>query len=429
VWTELPVRPRAVVPARTAGYPFGFSLDGRALLDQDYGTMPRPPGFVGSGWVQNRPADGPVRLWDKQTGRCLGSWPLTDSPFAQLICAVAPDGRTAALGEVHPRHENPYWTDLVTGERVALPLRCHSASFTPDGRHLLLASAPGDPFQVVWWDCGTRRAVNTFPGLALVALAPDGRWVSAVGSDDDPPAEVCVREPVTGRELVRLRLPEPTFDITFSADGAYLFVATPGGVEIVDAATGRTCVRLPTPLGSTPGKPANILVPPGTGRVSVVTTGAGSAWLERWDLATGKSLGRQDISAAMPAGPVEIVVPAPAAGVFGVWVPNALSWLDGWMATIPIVKDYWQPSSGSIVFLDADTGRRRGRLPLRGSYPFVDMSRDGGTLLGIADDGRFEFWDIPPRKPLTGFAVAAGVGALPLAWLARRRARRLRMAV
>jgi hypothetical protein len=53
-------------------------------------------------------------------------------------------------------------------------------------------------------------------------------------------------------------------------------------------------------------------------------------------------------------------------------------------------------------------------------------SPDGRSFAALDTAGNIAIWDLPPRKPLGWFALAAGVLALPIAWLARRRVRRLR---
>jgi hypothetical protein len=45
------------------------------------------------------------------------------------------------------------------------------------------------------------------------------------------------------------------------------------------------------------------------------------------------------------------------------------------------------------------------------------------------DDGVVDIFELPPRKPLTWFVLAAAVLALPFAGLAWRRSRRLRREV
>jgi hypothetical protein len=87
---------------------------------------------------------------------------------------------------------------------------------------------------------------------------------------------------------------------------------------------------------------------------------------------------------------------------------------------------YRELSTGETMTLfDLASGREIGRVA--GEFQWSRWSPDG-TLLATLDDGRHvvRVWDIPPRKPLSWFALAAGVLALPPAWLARRRVRRLR---
>jgi hypothetical protein len=79
----------------------------------------------------------------------------------------------------------------------------------------------------------------------------------------------------------------------------------------------------------------------------------------------------------------------------------------------------------SVGVYDASTGRYCGRVMdvHFGSAPL--LSPDGRTLAVQREDLAIELWDVPPRKSLTWFLAAAALLALPLAWLARRRVRRL----
>jgi hypothetical protein len=99
------------------------------------------------------------------------------------------------------------------------------------------------------------------------------------------------------------------------------------------------------------------------------------------------------------------------------------------VAKLPILNRYWQPSHKNRVFLDADSGQLLGRLPLRGYQSLLDLSPNGTMLLGVTDGGMFEFWNVPPRKPVTSFAVAAATLAMPIAGLACWRSRRPRRKV
>jgi WD40 repeat protein len=56
----------------------------------------------------------------------------------------------------------------------------------------------------------------------------------------------------------------------------------------------------------------------------------------------------------------------------------------------------------------------------------VHFSPDDKFLSFMPETNRIQVWDVPPRKPLTWFAVAAALLALPLAAIAWRRSRHLR---
>jgi WD40 repeat protein len=76
--------------------------------------------------------------------------------------------------------------------------------------------------------------------------------------------------------------------------------------------------------------------------------------------------------------------------------------------------------------IDLDSGRGYVVGPTVNAFHGA-FAPDGQTFV-VGGLGQMFVWDAPPRKPLTWFAVAAGAWALPLTWLARRRARRLRVA-
>jgi hypothetical protein len=113
---------------------------------------------------------------------------------------------------------------------------------------------------------------------------------------------------------------------------------------------------------------------------------------------------------ASPAGPVVAVQSADPLDRIGEWLRRWVPWLGV------------EPAPGRIRLVDLVTGRTTCVVPGGGGQAF--FLPDG--RLATFPRGVVQVWDIPPRKPLSWFAVAAGVLALPPAWLARRRIRRLR---
>jgi hypothetical protein len=97
------------------------------------------------------------------------------------------------------------------------------------------------------------------------------------------------------------------------------------------------------------------------------------------------------------------------------------------------------------TFFDAHSGNYLGSIPPQWQAAYVpDHFKWWSPPMRWSPDGQFmaigdhrdptnpeggrewQLWDVPPRKSLIWFALAAAILALPIAWLARRRVRRLR---
>src|SRR5207248_10874680 len=79
--------------------------------------------------------------------------------------------------------------------------------------------------------------------------------------------------------------------------------------------------------------------------------------------------------------------------------------------------------------VETETGRLLDSLPMSLSSGFANLatnhrwSRDQ-TLLAVAGNDSLAVWEMPPRKPLSGFAAGAAMLALPLVLMARKSTRR-----
>jgi hypothetical protein len=80
----------------------------------------------------------------------------------------------------------------------------------------------------------------------------------------------------------------------------------------------------------------------------------------------------------------------------------------------------------SVGVYDVGTGRCCGRVMDTHVFAQPILSPDGRILAVQREDSAIELLHGPPRKPVAWFLAAAGLLALPVAWLARRRARALR---
>ena len=413
IWFVLPARPRVVIPE--AGPCRGFSTDGRLAFGRAWGTCRPYPKYTPRLAGSPRP-DGPYRVWDVRTGTCLASQTVSYGS----IYNFAPDGLTAVL-MLGGNEQRAELIDLITGRREDLP---HSAftgkvRFTEDGRFLLFEVGYWDPDPVtIWWDRATRQIVGRCPGLVPVAVAPESHWLTKEPAGvDDWPASLVIRAPISGRELARLPRARRTH-AEFSTDGSYLLLHTEETTDVIETATGRECARLTWTSA--------VMIPPGSHVSVAVVERDGEMWLERRDLWTGLPLLRMSLSEMIPATPSPIVYPVPHRDwILFQYATSKQSLVDQLLAHVPLISQFLPSGRSEFLLLDATTGRELSRFRHH-SWDVVDVSPDGGTLQFAEDEiGSLTFWDLPPRKPLSWFAIAALVWSLPLMWLARRRIRTL----
>ncbi len=124
-----------------------------------------------------------VELRDADDGRFLSV--LTEGDRGVTALAIAPDGRTAALG---PHDGAVRLWDLTTRRPIGGPILGHTDSvwrmaFSPDGRTLATVVGTNDALRL--WDVATGRALAVVkPDLGVLgglAFAPDGRHLAVSG--------------------------------------------------------------------------------------------------------------------------------------------------------------------------------------------------------------------------------------------------------
>jgi hypothetical protein len=98
-----------------------------------------------------------------------------------------------------------------------------------------------------------------------------------------------------------------------------------------------------------------------------------------------------------------------------------------WLVARGVTWPFPRKPAERVRFIDVPTGREIGRLPAR---PLANRQEDGfapdGRLYIASDGHNLHAWGVPPSRPLVWVFTTAGLTAPPLAWLARRRVRRLR---
>jgi hypothetical protein len=361
--------------------------------------------------------DGPSRIWDLETGQPVLSWKepadiYVDQMMLENAAAIISFRR---LDDERP----PTLLDLWTDRRYEIPIGAatdREARLTADGRYLVFHSLEPESFATCWWDRIDRRTVRTFPRLYLVDMAADGRWLTVERLGDGRQTIVSVRPPAKEEVITQITLEEPFDSAFFSSDGGYLIVRVESGVKIVELPSGRVCVS-----GLEGGR---FFVLPAQKHVVAEVNSDDGLRLTRWDLTSGREIGRRRLppvfeSESMFLRPTghRALYRSDSEGVFQA-IRNGLQ-------QVPVLAKLFRPDIACYTIEDHETDREVGWLTLRSSY-FVELSPDGRTVVCANLDGEIEFWDVPAKKPLGWFAFTAGVLALPFAWLARRRVRRLR---
>jgi WD40 repeat protein len=350
-------------------------------------------------------ADGVVRLWDTTTGRLLRRCNHDGTRLTNLV--FHPGGGTLASA-------GPGWTlrrwDTETGRIRGAPPHYEgavTASATPGDKRAVTALtylddrtiAVGDrDGAILLWriDGGQLLARLRAHDQAITALAaaPDGNRLASADS--------------AGVRLWNPALSEPTQVLqgnttgvrvlAFSPDGKRLLTGDEvGNLRIWDAATGRELVTM-----GFERRPVNGVAWTPDGKTVLARHGDGS--VSRWDATEGRQLPLDPAVQRVAAGPVRGLTTDGRQVLTGTSTVLRLVRLDG----VRVVAEMPMPprfrsltlsrDGGSLFVLDNDggvsqwrtaTGELRRRLPI----PFQPTGRNGvplpeATVLALAPDGR-----------------------------------------
>jgi RNA polymerase sigma factor (sigma-70 family) len=248
-------------------------------------------------------ADGSVRLWDARTGRLMRSLPAKELTSHALV--FSPDGKHLFAGtspavvrwEVAGGREVGRYPLAGPGEGHRYHLLVLHLS--DDGRTLRAVSQVLDGPAYRWalhaWDVATGKRLHSRPltvgdfWVSYSSFSPDGRLLALPGGS--------LRNADTGEERLRLAVNGKQLGtpVAFSADGALVAAGVwqeiihpklhgqeMVGVQVWEVTTGLPVVRLPT------GEAAHLaFTPDGRQLITAVQEG-----LRRWDLGTGREVGR-----------------------------------------------------------------------------------------------------------------------------------------
>ncbi|WP_455711605.1 nSTAND1 domain-containing NTPase [Streptomyces iakyrus] len=199
----------------------------------------------------------------------------------------------AALLAVHAYRTSPTReASAALYAAAALPLRkrltggtepVDAIALSPDGR--TLATHSGDGRVRIWDLLGgrVRQTLSTGHNTTseAAAFSPDGRTL-AVATSGGTGAKVSLWDPVTGRKLRTLTVPDGSVrGMDFSPDGRTVAVSSPAAVRVWGVATGRTRHN----FTSHPDPQAVAFGPDGRTVAAVSLNGR----VRVWDLATGRT--------------------------------------------------------------------------------------------------------------------------------------------
>jgi RNA polymerase sigma factor (sigma-70 family) len=231
-------------------------------------------------------ADGTLNAWEVATGKRIKHQKLAASTHS---IAIAPDGKTAALGDSHG--EGIRLIDTASFQQIRF-WKAHTGSdiwvdFAPDGRSLL--SGAGDDAEIILWDPATGERLRSWQahkgGARAPRFSPDGKTIASTGNADNG---LALWDAATGKELWRQTVADLNpYVFCFAPDGKTLFVRGSGDhhVSVWDAATGKLVRRFES---SRDGGGVLALTPSGK------MLAAAGVWgrCQLWDVASGKPLRR-----------------------------------------------------------------------------------------------------------------------------------------
>jgi WD40 repeat protein len=379
-----------------------------------------------------------VTLLDAATGRRVETQNLGER--GQGLSAPRPqDGRVLVrvAGRAGALYDTASAADVLAfrlaPQFAEADRRVYSLSVSADHRFLAGLSAPPGGPGVAWrYDIARdrfRRVINDRADLHSARLSPDGRRIYATGGTQEP--ELTARDVATDKDLWTVRLRAVGLLRALSADGRRLAVSDGDGVRVYDAAGGKLRHSAPLDTATPPGLWGIDLSPDGgllavaaDREVIVWDVDAGkvrhrlphaarlvafapdgkslvsaSAWVQRWDLATGK-----------PLYPVPIL-DRPVGATVLKWSGDGKRLLAVWPGDRRGDERDWRPDLLAVWDVGAEVAVWRRTSP--SGVLAAALDRAGSTVLACTEDRQLRSWPTGGAGPGTAVKVDDRAESIP----------------
>jgi WD40 repeat protein len=418
IFQFLPPQPRATIHIEPFNSILAVSPGGRAV------TIFGQTDIVG-GRV-------PVRIWDTTDGSLrtivtemmAGCVQSADGQW--LVFGVGPEDRQGGTRRVQIINLATGDQDVWTGP-PDVTSRFEKATFSPDNRWLVFAEWHEDfmdPDGLRLWNLETRSPGALIENARDPLFSPDGQLMSVSvpgnNANEIDATDGVIRETAGGREVGRIPIRRGHAKF-LTPDGRGLVVGTcTSGDSLQLLADQYRCIDITNGRDRWTIEDVKLLLPILNGRQLVINRGEAAIPYDEFvtiDVNDGKTAripmsDDEGLWAAGPMGKTRVFNSQrlTTTDTVRMWLANhGLKWfrLNAW------AHDVRDIASGHTVL----------RFPNAAEAMYAS---DESSIATLCDRGTLALWDLPPRKPLGWFALAAGILALPIAWLARRRVRRLR---